>query len=622
MNSEWPDWDKWDWSTIGIAAASTAFCCLLICGIGFLIYLGYRHGKKEHIRHDSVNKEHKETLSKKPKCLCGSDRLVDLKCAECQGIVKGCDECLLRLSPCECDAIQSYSDIHVNRKKESLLPAMEIPKRQCGSENLGRMKCAVCHEPTTGCLKCSARIGACRCDEDASSNSNAVVITENIVQCPSVNEKWDRSLCGCGEASLPAHPNEKHDAQEFASKFSVNSVCDEINEENVNEQSNWIQRYNNTIRTNDYKTVSCLCGPGKLESILCVKCCQKYVECHGCHKRLTPCGCNEENEGNWHCTTNVAQKERGICTAVVTEATIPIEADVVTVVPHCVPCNDEQGTSSQFCRERVPRQCKLQNQEDEQEDIRNANSPCGCTEKFEPYYKRRSAARAATVSGCDGEVRAHSDDMMSIWSRIKQRLSRVKRSECQSCDHLAERNALDHVTMEDINNYQIPRRKYGVPDVHEQGCNCSLCHRKNQIVELQKRAFDVAFRRDSDPLSNRRQTERESNERRHEERVHSNVEQHGHWSRSKALKRKVMFSAESAHSALRHSRRIQAQVRSLSQIEERLPKACGCESNDSIKSMAEITKRETIDADMNAIFRDIKRKARAKVRQDILNRKR
>ena len=58
-------------------------------------------------------------------------------------------------------------------RKNSETKNKETIKCPCGSDNIVMMKCAECQQPTTGCLECCRRLSSCVCDEDARAKAVA-----------------------------------------------------------------------------------------------------------------------------------------------------------------------------------------------------------------------------------------------------------------------------------------------------------------------------------------------------------------------------------------------------------------------------------------------------------------
>ena len=332
---------EWNWTTAAIAAGTAPCCWLLIIGIGYTVYIGYRYKKKDETQSnievitncqcgsdkiitldctecnekvkgckvclrrlsrcscDVSSSHHDVDDSKITKCQCGCEEIVPMKCPKCKRSVSGCSKCFNRLSPCNCDD----TEFNGNQKK----PPMEITKCQCESENIGRMECAVCHQPAKGCLKCFARIGACGCDEKAPSSAPTVVMPGNLKQCPCGSEEMVKmecvkcrqpamgcskclrrqSLCSCDDA---AASESKPKLKDFMRFLAVDVSFDTCQQPRSSCKCTEI-----IPKQSDTKTIKCQCGCEEIMMMKCKECNQPAKRCSKCFHRLSPCGCDEKS---------------------------------------------------------------------------------------------------------------------------------------------------------------------------------------------------------------------------------------------------------------------------------------------------------------------------------------
>ena len=208
------------------------------------------------------------------------------------------------------------------------------------------------------------------------------------------------------------------------------------------------------------------------------------------------------------------------------------------------------------------------------------------------------------------------------WNRLKRAFSRTKRKLSENAspeytdDDTKHHKPLSRVTWEDIKSareishqegkggYQMPRRGDDVPDIHPQGCDCSLCRRKEQYFRNDRRQkLRTKSFRPCNPRALLSEATAEILRNRENQRIQNSFNRKDAVSRLGYSDGSVRFERDEGKSVME-------------QIEKRFRLSEECDV------CSESTEIESVETKMENIFKCIRLYAKEKVQQDILDKAR
>ena len=256
------------------------------------------------------------------RCSCGCNKMMKIKCAQCQEPAFGCSMCHRLLAPCACgQSVECQPISHVNQSNgdiEKGTPTRNttkistgistrisskmngIAKCPCGCDKTLLTKCAHCDQPAMECSNCYRRLSACGCDKRMS--------------------KWNK-------------------------------------------------------REEPIKFVECSCGGSKFYYMECKECHQQVMACSECLQRVSPCRCDEkmDEEQSKMSGRDIRKSEHILTTNLSANMAPSIQNDETQAVEQLLVSELEQET--EINAQRYEEQNVLSTEVTQQEHIAIADNP-------------------------------------------------------------------------------------------------------------------------------------------------------------------------------------------------------------------------------------------------------